>query len=136
MENQGWEGKTMDFPSLLKFSKLCLMAEAIDMWFSIYTEEIFQIFIYLAVSNLSCSIQDLHCIMGSFAVLHRLSDSGTQAPEYMGSVVVSRLSCSGVCRILLPWSRIEPTSPALQGGVLTTGPLGKSLEKIFKAIIF
>ena len=30
------------------------------------------------------------------------------------------------CGILIPWSRIEPSSPALEGKVLTTGPPGKS----------
>ena len=31
------------------------------------------------------------------------------------------------CGILVPWPGIEPTSPALEGGFLTTGPPGKSL---------
>ena len=47
-----------------------------------------------------------------------------------------RLSCSVACRILVPRPRIEPASPALQGGFLTTGLLpGKapshSLKKNF-----
>ena len=35
------------------------------------------------------------------------------------------------CGILVPWLRIKPVSPALQDGVLTTGPPGKSLLFIF-----
>ena len=31
------------------------------------------------------------------------------------------------CRILAPWPGMEPTSLALEGEVLTTGPPGKSL---------
>ena len=30
------------------------------------------------------------------------------------------------CGILAPWPGVEPTSPALEDEVLTTGPLGKS----------
>jgi len=36
----------------------------------------------------------------------------------------------GVCGILAPQPGIEPTPPALEGEVLTTGPLGKSLNCI------
>ena len=50
------------------------------------------LFIYLAGSNLSCSMRDLHCIMSDLLLCCRLSNSGTQAPEYMGSVVLSRLN--------------------------------------------
>ena len=35
------------------------------------------------------------------------------------------------CGILVPPPGIEPMSPALQGGFLTTGPLGKSLFFVF-----
>ena len=46
----------------------------------------------------------------------------------MGSVVTAcRFSCSVACGILVPQPGIEPTSPALQGIFLTTGPPGKSL---------
>ena len=41
-------------------------------------------------------------------------------------VVAHRLSCSTACGILVPQPETEPVSPALQGGVLTTGPSGKS----------
>ena len=33
--------------------------------------------------------------------------------------------------LLIPWPGIEPASPALEGGFLTTGPLGKSLSDLF-----
>ena len=38
-------------------------------------------------------------------------------------------SCSGVCWILVSGSRIEPTSPASECGLLITGPPRKALEK-------
>ena len=54
-------------------------------------------------------------------------------------LVALGLSCGGwasvvaVCRlsslILVPWPRLEPVSPALQSGFLTTGPSGKSPHK-------
>ena len=53
---------------------------------------------------------------------------GTQA----SSLDVARgLSCPAACGILLPWPGIEPTSPVLEGGFLTTGPSGKSLKGLF-----
>ena len=36
------------------------------------------------------------------------------------------------CGILAPQPGIEPTLPALEGEVLTTGPPGKSLRSILK----
>ena len=45
-------------------------------------------------------------------------------------VVLHRLSCPSACEILVPQTGIEPTSPALQGRLLTTGPPGKSWEQI------
>ena len=41
-------------------------------------------------------------------------------------VVVCRLSCSAACGILVPRPGLEPVSPALESGFLTTGPPGKS----------
>ena len=43
-------------------------------------------------------------------------------------VVAHRLSCFEVCGILVPQSGIKPASPVLEGGFLTAGPQGKSLE--------
>ena len=36
------------------------------------------------------------------------------------------LSCPTACGILVPQPGIEPSSPELEGGFLTTGPPGKS----------
>ena len=38
------------------------------------------------------------------------------------------------CGILAPQPGIEPTPPALEGKVLTTGPPGKSLNPIFEEL--
>ena len=51
-------------------------------------------------------------------------------------VVACGLSCSVACGILVPWLGIEPASPALKGGFLTTGPPGKSLNIFFNIKIF
>ena len=40
------------------------------------------------------------------------------------------------CGILAPQQGIEPTPPALEGEVLTTGPPGKSLVLFFNYIFF
>ena len=62
---------------------------------------------------LGCTGSSLRC-----AHLPRRGDSPDAA---------HRLSCSKAPRILLPWHRIEPMSPALQGRFLTTGLPGKFL---------
>ena len=64
-----------------------------------------------------------------FVTVHRLlSSCGLWVPECTGSVVeVLELGCPAACGILVPWPRIEPSSPALEGRFLTTGPPGKSL---------
>ena len=50
----------------------------------------------------------------------------------MCSVVTAcGLSCPVACGILVPRPGIEPASPALEGGFLTTGPPGKSPGKEF-----
>ena len=42
-------------------------------------------------------------------------------------LVACRLSCFSTCGISVPWTGIEPVSPALKSGFSTTGPPGKSL---------
>ena len=47
--------------------------------------------------------------------------------QCMESLAVARgLSCFVACGILVPGPGVEPASPALQDGFLTTGPPGKS----------
>ena len=48
--------------------------------------------------------------------------------KYASGVVAHQLSCPVACGILVPRSEIEPVSPALAGGVLTTRLSGKSLS--------
>ena len=43
-------------------------------------------------------------------------------------VVVCGFSCPAACGILVPWPGIEPASPALEGGFLTTPLPGKSQD--------
>ena len=66
------------------------------LWFSISSSKNIYLLIWLC-QDLSCSKWDL-----------------------------SLLSCPVACGILVPWPGIKPESPALGGGLLTTGPLGKS----------
>ena len=62
----------------------------------------------LAASDLSCS---------------KLGPSSGHAGSF---VVVRGISCSQAYGILVPRPGIEPAFPALQGGLVTTGPPGKS----------
>ena len=56
-----------------------------------------------------------------------LSCCGAPALGSAGPVVARRgLSCPAVCGILIPRPETKPTSPALAGRFLTTGPQGKS----------
>ena len=91
-------------------------------------------FIWLCqVLVVTCGI--LLCHVQSFAVVHGPSSCDSLAPEHTGAVVVAHgLSCSTACGVLAPCPGIEPTSSALQGGFLPTGPPGKSRKCLFKLI--
>ena len=66
------------------------------------------------------------CHVGSFAAAHRLW------LRCAGSVAAARGFCSSqASEILVSWPETELVSPALQGGLLTTGPPGKSSTCIF-----
>ena len=66
---------------------------------------------------------------GSVVAVRGLSSCGVWALKCSGSVVAAcRLSCPAACGILVPQPGIEPT-PALEGGLLTPGPPGKSLPR-------
>ena len=115
--------------------------------FNIYLFCLFIFFIFLAASGLSCGMQDLlfQCAGLSLVVACRfsLSNCGVWAQECLGLVVCGTwalylrrassvvvacgLSCPVACGILVPQLRIEPASPAFEGGFSTTGPPGKSL---------
>ena len=77
-------------------------------------------FSYLAGSGLSRNTQDLRCLMGD------LSSQHTDSP-----VAVRRTSFSAACGILVLQPGVKPVFPALQGGLLITGPPGKSLFRTF-----
>ena len=63
--------------------------------------------------------------VGSFIEAHGFSSCGAWTLECTGLVVAaSELSCSVTCEILVPQPGIEPASPALQDGLLTTGLQG------------
>ena len=57
------------------------------------------------------------------------SSCGVWALEHVDSVVAA-------CGILVPRPGIEPASPALEGGFLTTGPPGKSQGPHFLLILY
>ena len=90
----------------------------------------FLIFICLAASVPSCGAQDLYRIMRDLLLLCMPSlvvARGIRSAQ-ASVVAVNRFSRSTECKVLVPRPGIEPTSPALQGGFLTTGPPGKSLK--------
>ena len=73
---------------------------------------IFKIFIYLFVWLFQVLVVALGLSLG---VAHGLESADSV-------VAVCGLSCSEACGILVPQPGIEPKSPGLQGGFLTTGP--------------
>ena len=76
-----------------------------------YFSGIFSSLKYFHLKIFIClDVVGLHCVMwGFFVLVHTL-------------VVVCRLSCPKACKSLVPWPEIEPTSPGLQSGLLTTQP--------------
>ena len=78
----------------------------------------------LVVANSHCGVWASHCDGFSCCELQVLGHTGTV-------LVVHGLSCPTACGILLPAPGIEPMSPALSGGFLTTQPPGKSHPLIF-----
>ena len=92
------------------------------------------VFIYLAVLGLSFGLQDLCCIMSSGRSFRRgaqtrqLRCAGAAAPRRTGSLLCQGLGCPpSEYGIFVPRPGIKPTSPALQGEILTTGPRRKFL---------
>ena len=106
----------------------------------------FTYIIYLAGLGLSCGKHDLHCTMrgpswqcrdsrhSGSVVMAQSKRAGlviVARSESVGLVVAAHgLSCSAACGILVPQPGIEPASPGLQGGFLTTGPPGKSPKHV------
>ena len=73
----------------------------------------------------SCGARASHC--GGF------SCCGAQALGHVGSVVVGCTGLVALWHVKFPRPGVEPMSPALAGGFLTTGPPGKSRENCFKS---
>ena len=77
----------------------------------------------------------LHCVVvaccGARALGAWASVVVARRLQSAGSVVVAhRLSCSAACGIF-PGPGLEPMSPALAGGFLTTAPPGKPMFSVF-----
>ena len=92
-----------------------------------------KIFIHLAALGLSCGTRDLHCTVQD-PPLHCTDSLAAAQWQRCGvsraralAVVARGPSFSSACGILVSPRGIELTSPALQGGFLTTGPPRKSL---------
>ena len=78
----------------------------------------------LVVASSHCGACASHCDGFSCCEAQVLGHTGA-------ILVVHGLSCPAACGILLPAPGIEPMSPALSGGFLTTRPPGKSHPLIF-----
>ena len=84
-----------------------------------------------AYVSFSCGLWDLRCVMLEPSLLYTDSTCGVQAEQLWcaGSRAhrLQKLYHVGLgtpqqCGTLVPWPGIEPASPGLQGGCLTTGP--------------
>ena len=74
-------------------------------------------------------VDGLLVAVASLVVEHMLQVCGLQSMQHLGSmVVVHRFSCCGMWNT--PGPGIEPMSPALAGGFLSTVPSGNSFFKI------
>ena len=62
--------------------------------------------------------------------MSHLQRETTSQNLYKVSNLQRRLSCPAAYGTLVPGTGIEPTSPALAGGFLTTAPPGKSLLEV------
>ena len=105
----------------------------------IYIEvSLFETLIYLlAELGLSCGVWDLGCMMWYLlVVVHGLSSCDTQALQlwHTGSRMSGLVNCSPEAHSLhgsgtvVARAGMGLASPALQGGLLASGPPGKSLE--------
>ena len=89
------------------------------LWTTVFT-------VSLAALGVGCGTPVFAPLWGPL-MQRRDSSHGAWALECAGFVlVVHGLSCSLTHGILVPWPGIEPTSPALQGWILTIRPPGKS----------
>ena len=104
------------------------------LFFQIYFKGFKKIFILAAVGS------QLWCVGSSLHHAKHFCRTFCCVPRQLwcvGSVVVAHgLSCATGCGILVPQPGIEPTSPALAGGFLTTGPPGKSQDFYFQEVNF
>ena len=92
----------------------------------------------LSLWCMSFSSQWLLLLWSTGSGARGLSTCGSQALEHR-LIVVHGLSCFKACGILVPRSRIEPMSPALQGRLLTTGlthlkSRSFTVDKILKSV--
>ena len=71
-----------------------------------------------------------------FYLFFILAALGLRYGTWASLVVALGLSCPSACGILVPQPGIEPASPALEGGFLTTGPPGKSVSSVFYSKMF
>ena len=93
---------------------------SVFIYFFIFLNCFYNCCLFLAVLDLSCSARASH--YSGFSL-----QSMVEPRLVLGSVVVAHgLSCYGTWD--LPGPGIEPVSPALAGGFLSTVPPGKSLR--------
>ena len=71
----------------------------------------------------------------SYCETWTLEHQGSVAAPMWALVAAPGLSCSAANGILIPQPGIEPASPALESGVLTTEPPGKSPDWAFLMIL-
>ena len=111
-----------------------LMSEAQFLWSRYFN---FYLLICLAVWSLSCSPQELGCLIRDLSFGAGTFHWGRRPLWWVNSGFEAfRPSFSLACGILVSRPDIEPVSPALQGGFLTTGSAGKSPDLDFNPIFY
>ena len=113
--------ETHNFPCFLIFNSRCRVPMEHISWFLFYL--FLAAWVFIVVQGLSLLV--VHGPLIVVASLVKDPSSFIQEPWHAGSVfVVHGLRSHGMWDLLGP--RVEPVSPALAGGFLTTGPPGKS----------
>ena len=116
-------------PPVLLRSFRALLSLYFYLFFKLLVFLIIYLWFFIAVYSLYLVVVHGFLIVVAFLVAE-------QALGHMGFVVmVHGLSCPKAGGILVSGSGIKPMSPALAGGVLTTGPLQKSLSLPFSYLL-
>ena len=105
--------------------------------FTVWNFENSSRFLKIGHHSLSHNTGITGCCCYGFLFLWFISSCTGSLLQLKGSLIMAlRLHSSEACGILVPHPGIQPTSPALEGRFLTTGPPGKSPDNCFNILAY